>query len=293
MEAAQTALEYSAATGVSESPEMVDVRSPVDGRVLRLLRESEGDHRLLPIYIGSPEASAIHYALEGVVPPRPFTHDLFLTAIEELGAQLTRVVVTDIALQTGESATVRFRVLLDPDERLSQLEKTIANLEQKARLRPRVEAWLRGPDARRLGVTSEFSPMIGDALAAGQKIEAIRLYREASELIAQSWSNLSRNRTRSLLTMLGIVWGTVAVSLLSLSGLAVPSVIYAFLMNITALALIIVRQLQVGRALDEQAEVHPRCQHQRAAAAFSVGSQRPGAASATRTNRGAPGTFNS
>ena len=40
---------------------------------------------------------------------------------------------------------------------------------------------------------------------------------------------------------------TVAVSLLSLSGLAVPSVIYAFLMNITALALIIVRQLQVGR----------------------------------------------
>ncbi len=41
---------------------------------------------------------------------------------------------------------------------------------------------------------------------------------------------------------------TVAVSLLSLSGLAVPSVIYAFLMNITALALIIARQLQVGRA---------------------------------------------
>lgn len=41
---------------------------------------------------------------------------------------------------------------------------------------------------------------------------------------------------------------TVAVSLLSISGLAVPSVIYAFLMNITALALIIIRQLQVSRA---------------------------------------------
>jgi len=40
---------------------------------------------------------------------------------------------------------------------------------------------------------------------------------------------------------------TVAVSLLSVSGLAVPSVIYAFLMNITALALVIVRQLQVSR----------------------------------------------
>ena len=41
---------------------------------------------------------------------------------------------------------------------------------------------------------------------------------------------------------------TVAVSLVSVSELAVPSVIYAFLMNITALALILARQLQASRA---------------------------------------------
>ncbi len=41
---------------------------------------------------------------------------------------------------------------------------------------------------------------------------------------------------------------TVAVSLLSVSGLAVPSVIYAFLMNITALLLIVIRQLQLTRS---------------------------------------------
>ena len=35
-----------------------------------------------------------------------------------------------------------------------------------------------------------------------------------SELIAQSWANLRRQRTRSLLTMLGIVWGIVAVAVL-------------------------------------------------------------------------------
>jgi len=34
------------------------------------------------------------------------------------------------------------------------------------------------------------------------------------DLVAQSWGNLARNRTRSLLTMLGIVWGIVAVALL-------------------------------------------------------------------------------
>ena len=41
---------------------------------------------------------------------------------------------------------------------------------------------------------------------------------------------------------------TVAVTLVSVSQLAVPSVIYAFLMNITALVLIALRQLQAGRA---------------------------------------------
>jgi bifunctional DNase/RNase len=65
-----------------------------------LLRESEGRQRLLPIYIGSPEASAIHYALEGVEPPRPLTHDLFLNVLDELGATLTKVVVTEIIDRT-------------------------------------------------------------------------------------------------------------------------------------------------------------------------------------------------
>jgi putative ABC transport system permease protein len=38
------------------------------------------------------------------------------------------------------------------------------------------------------------------------------------ELIAQSWANLRRNRTRSILTMLGIVWGIVAVTVLMAYG---------------------------------------------------------------------------
>jgi len=65
-----------------------------------LLREQEGRHRLLPIYIGSPEASAIHYALEGIEPPRPFTHDLFLTALAELGASVDKIVVTEMVDRT-------------------------------------------------------------------------------------------------------------------------------------------------------------------------------------------------
>ncbi len=67
---------------------------------MMLLREQEGTHRLLPIYIGGPEASAIHYALEGVQPPRPLTHDLFLVTLRELGATLDQVVVTEMADRT-------------------------------------------------------------------------------------------------------------------------------------------------------------------------------------------------
>lgn len=77
--------------------ELVGVRVEVPANTpMLLLREQDGRHRLLPIYIGSPEAAAIHYALEGIEPPRPLTHDLFVTVIGELGATLERVVVTSV-----------------------------------------------------------------------------------------------------------------------------------------------------------------------------------------------------
>jgi hypothetical protein len=61
-----------------------------------VLRESEGRHRLLPIMIGSPEASAIHNALEGIVPQRPLTHDLLVNVFAALGAELESVIVTEV-----------------------------------------------------------------------------------------------------------------------------------------------------------------------------------------------------
>ena len=81
--------------------ELVGVRVEVPANTpMVLLREQDERHRLLPIYIGSPEASAIHYALEGIVPPRPLTHDLMLVAIAELGAEITKIVVTEIRDRT-------------------------------------------------------------------------------------------------------------------------------------------------------------------------------------------------
>ncbi len=77
--------------------DLVGVRVEIPANTpMVLLQEQTGSQRLLPIYIGSPEASSIHYALEGIDPPRPLTHDLFLTALQQLGATLERVVVTEV-----------------------------------------------------------------------------------------------------------------------------------------------------------------------------------------------------
>jgi bifunctional DNase/RNase len=81
--------------------ELIGVRVELPANTpMMLLREAEGRQRLLPIYIGSPEASSIHYALEGVEPPRPLTHDLFLTVLGVLDATVTKVVVTEIRERT-------------------------------------------------------------------------------------------------------------------------------------------------------------------------------------------------
>jgi bifunctional DNase/RNase len=60
-----------------------------------LLRE-EGGARFLPIFIGSPEATAIVYALQGMETPRPMTHDLFKTVLDDLSVKLERVEITEL-----------------------------------------------------------------------------------------------------------------------------------------------------------------------------------------------------
>ena len=60
-----------------------------------LLREDEGQ-RYLPIFIGPPEATAIVYALHGMETPRPMTHDLFKTVLDDMSMRLQQVVITEL-----------------------------------------------------------------------------------------------------------------------------------------------------------------------------------------------------
>ncbi|WP_101524417.1 bifunctional nuclease family protein [Nocardioides houyundeii] len=60
-----------------------------------LLREVTGE-RYLPIWIGAVEATAIAFAQQGVVPPRPLTHDLFKDVLDATGSALSEVQITDV-----------------------------------------------------------------------------------------------------------------------------------------------------------------------------------------------------
>ncbi len=63
---------------------------------LVLLRESEGE-RYLPIWVGAVEATAIAFAQQGVVPPRPLTHDLLKDVLGATGNELTEVRITEVS----------------------------------------------------------------------------------------------------------------------------------------------------------------------------------------------------
>jgi bifunctional DNase/RNase len=60
-----------------------------------LLRELGGE-RFVPIWIGAVEATAIAFAQQGVVPPRPLTHDLVRDILEATGQELNEVRIVDV-----------------------------------------------------------------------------------------------------------------------------------------------------------------------------------------------------
>jgi bifunctional DNase/RNase len=73
----------------------VRVEMPSNSPIV-LLKESAGK-RYLPIWIGAMEATAIAFAQQGVVPPRPLTHDLLKDVLQSLQRRLEQVQITDLS----------------------------------------------------------------------------------------------------------------------------------------------------------------------------------------------------
>lgn len=65
-----------------------------------VILQEKGGSRLLPIWIGQPEAESIVMEMNGVKAPRPLTHDLCKRLIEGLGGALRRIQITRVENNT-------------------------------------------------------------------------------------------------------------------------------------------------------------------------------------------------
>jgi len=72
---------------------------------LIVLKEKNGS-RILPIVIGLNEASAIKLKISGFNPPRPLTHDLMHSTIENLEANIEKVIIDKLEENTFHAKLV-------------------------------------------------------------------------------------------------------------------------------------------------------------------------------------------
>jgi bifunctional DNase/RNase len=61
-----------------------------------VILKDERNVELIPIWVGVMEGNAIRFALEGIAPPRPLTHDLLRDLLNHLNIQMEKVLIHDI-----------------------------------------------------------------------------------------------------------------------------------------------------------------------------------------------------
>ncbi len=76
--------------------EIVGVRVDMPANQPLVLLREVGGTRVVPIWIGAVEASAIAFALQATPTARPLTHELMATMVEALGDDLQRVEIVDV-----------------------------------------------------------------------------------------------------------------------------------------------------------------------------------------------------
>jgi len=81
-----------------------------------ILKEKMAE-RYLPIWIGPAEADAIAVKLQGVTVPRPLTHDLLSSVIDNLGATVNSIIVSDL-----KNDTFYAKIMLNADGGLLEVD---------------------------------------------------------------------------------------------------------------------------------------------------------------------------
>ena len=145
---------------------------PITNKPIIVLRDREGQ-RVLPIWVGVFEANAIALQIENVQTPRPMTHDLLKNIIDDLSAQVERIVVTELKENTfyalihlrknGHSIEVdarpsdaialalRTRSPIFVEETVIQNARSVENSRESSMDVTRLQKWLEGLSEDELG----------------------------------------------------------------------------------------------------------------------------------------------
>ncbi len=73
--------------------------SELDDHQIVILKEVDGE-RNFPIVIGIFEATSIDRRVKGLAAPRPLTHDLIISVVEQLGGEIQDIVISDLKEHT-------------------------------------------------------------------------------------------------------------------------------------------------------------------------------------------------
>jgi len=85
--------------------DIVGVYESFGGSFVVLVKGLTWGDRVLPIFIGFPEALAIDAALRGYIPRRPLTHDLFVNVLDTLGVKVEKITI-DALINNIYTATI-------------------------------------------------------------------------------------------------------------------------------------------------------------------------------------------
>ena len=145
---------------------------PITNMPIIILRDQERQ-RILPIWVGVFEANAIALQIENVQTPRPMTHDLLKNIIDDLSAQVERIVVTELKENTfyalihlrknGHAIEVdarpsdaialalRTRSPIFVEEAVIQNARSVENSRESSMDVTRLQKWLEGLSEDELG----------------------------------------------------------------------------------------------------------------------------------------------
>ena len=76
--------------------DVIGVRVEMPSNQPIVLLQEIGGERYLPIWVGAVEATSIAFAQQGVIPPRPLTHDLIKESFEALGISIDSIHLTEL-----------------------------------------------------------------------------------------------------------------------------------------------------------------------------------------------------